>query len=62
MKIIDLYSRPHHYAQLGNALQKYFIAYSAFIMGTLKGTTGRFFNFSAQSQKITGSSNGPELP
>ena len=62
MKIIDLYSRSHHYAQLGNALQKHFIAYSAFVMGTLKGTTGRFFNFSAQSQKITGSSNGPELP
>ena len=29
------YSRSHHYAQLGNALQKHFYAYSALVMGTL---------------------------
>ena len=46
-------SRSHHYAQLGNALQKHFLAYSALIMGTLKGSTGRFFYFSAQSQNFT---------
>ena len=28
-------SRSHHYAQLGNALQKHFFAYSALMMGTL---------------------------
>ena len=27
--------RSHHYAQLGNALQKHFFAYSALMMGTL---------------------------
>ena len=27
---------------------------SPWIMGTLKGSTGRFFNFSAQSQNFTG--------
>ena len=29
-------SQSHHYAQLGNALQKHFFAYSTLIMGTLK--------------------------
>ena len=55
-------SRSHHYAQLGNALQKHFFAYFALIMGTLKGSTGRFFNFSAQNQSFTWGSNGPDLP
>ena len=55
-------SRSHHYAQLGNALQKHFFAYSALIMGTLKGSTGRFFNFSAISQNFTGGSTGLDLP
>ena len=55
-------SRSHHYAQLGNALQKHFFTYSALIVGTLKGSTGRFFNFSAQSQNFTGGSNGPDFP
>ena len=31
-------------------------------MGTLKGSTGRFLNFSAQSHNFTGGSNGPDLP
>ena len=31
-------------------------------MGTLKGSTGGFFNFSAQSQNFAGASNGPDLP
>ena len=39
-----------------------FFAYSALIMGTLKGSTSQFFNFSAQSQNFTGGSNGPDLP
>ena len=39
-----------------------FFPYSALIMGTLKGSTGRFFNFSAQSQNFTGDSNGPDFP
>ena len=55
-------SQSHHYAQLGNALQKHFFAYSALTMGTLKGSTSQFFNFSAQSQNFTGGSNGPDLP
>ena len=49
-----LNSRSSHYAQLGNALQKHFFAYSPLIIGTLKGSTGRFFNFSTQSQNLTG--------
>ena len=32
------FSRSHHHAQLGNALQKFFFAYSALIMDTLKGS------------------------
>ena len=43
-------SRSHHYAQLGN---------SALIMGNLKGSTGRFFNFIAQSQNFPGIWMGP---
>ena len=39
-----------------------FFAYSALIMGTLKGSTSRFFNFSAQSQNFTGGLNRPDLP
>ena len=35
-------SRSHHYTQLGNALQNIFFAYSALIMGTLKGSTVDF--------------------
>ena len=54
--------RSHHYAQLGNALQKHFFAYSALIMGTLKGSIGRFFNFSAQSQNFTAGLTGPDFP
>ena len=42
-------SRSQHYAQLGNPLQKHFFGYSAFIMGTLKGSISQFFNLSAQS-------------
>ena len=34
------------------------IAYSAFIMGTLKGSTGQNFNISTQSQNFTVGSNG----
>ena len=59
---VILDSRSHHYAQLQNALQKHFFAYSTLIMGTLKGSTGRFFNFSTQSQNFAGGSNGPNLP
>ena len=32
------------------------------LLGALKGSTSRFFNFSAQSQILQGSSNGPDLP
>ena len=39
-----------------------FFGYSALIMDTLKESTGRFFNFSAQSQNFTGGSAGPNLP
>ena len=46
---------PSYYSQLRNVLQKhFFFAYSALIMSTLKGSTGRFSNFRAQSQNITG--------
>ena len=38
-----------------------FFAYSVLIMGTLKGSIGRFFNFSAQSENFTGGLNGPDL-
>ena len=31
-------------------------------MGTLKGCTGWFFNFNAQSLNLTEGSNGPDLP
>ena len=31
-------------------------------MDTLKGSTDRFFNFSAQSQNFTGGLTGPNLP
>ena len=31
-------------------------------MGTLKGSTGRFFNFSAQSRNFTEGLNRPDLP
>ena len=41
---------------------KTFFAYSALIMGTLKGSIGRFFNFSAQSQNFTGGLTGHDLP
>ena len=41
---------------------KNIFAYSGLIMGTVKGSIGRFFNFSAQSQSSTGGSNGPHLP
>ena len=59
------YSRSYHYTQLGNALQKHFFASSALIMGTLKRSTNRFFNFSVQSQNFTGvrmDSIYPNLP
>ena len=59
---IQRFSRSHHYVQLGNALQKHFFACSALIMGTLKGSTCRFFNFSAQSQNFKWVSNRPDLP
>ena len=57
-----IYSRPHYYAQLGNPLQTHFFAYSALIMGILKGSVGQFFNFIAQSQNFTGGLAGPNLP
>ena len=38
-----------------------FFTCSALIMGTLKGSTDRFFNFGAQSQNFTGGSDGPDL-
>ena len=57
-----LNSQSHHYAQLGNALQKHFFAYFASIMDTLKGFTGQIFKFfCAQSQNFTWSSTGPDL-
>ena len=31
-------------------------------MGNLKGSTGQFFNFSAQNQNFTGRLPGPDLP
>ena len=43
-----------HYAQLWDAFQKHCFVYFTLIMGTLKGSTGRFFNFSVQSQNFTG--------
>ena len=52
LQLYERFSRSNHYAQLGNALQKHFFAYSALIMGTLKGSTGRFFDFSVQSQNF----------
>ena len=55
-------SQSHHYAQLGNALQNHFFAYSALIMDTLKGPTDQFFNFIAHGQYLTGALNGPDLP
>ena len=55
-------SQSHHYAQLGNDLQKYFFAYSAFMMVTLKGSIGQSFNFSAESQNFIGDFNGPDFP
>ena len=42
----------------GKCPPKIFFAYSAFIMGTLKGSTGQIFNFSTQSQNFTVGSNG----
>ena len=42
--------------------KKMFFTYSALIMGALKGSTGRFFHFSAQSQNFTVGSTGPDLP
>ena len=58
----NICSRSHIYAQLGNAPPKTFFAYSALIMSTLKGSTHRFFSFSAQSQNFTGGWAGPNLP
>ena len=55
-------SRSHHNGQLENALQKHCFVYSALIVGTLKGFTGRFFNFSAQSQNFAGGLTGPDSP
>ena len=52
LQLYERFSRSNHYAQLGNALQKHFFAYSALIMGTLKGSTDRFFDFSVQSQNF----------
>ena len=45
-------SQSHHYAQLGNALQKHDFAYSALIIDTLKGSIGRFYIFSAQRSQF----------
>ena len=41
---------------------KAFFAYSALKMDTLKSSTGRFFNFSAQNQNFTGALVRPDLP
>ena len=57
-----IHSWSHHYTHFGNALQKHFFAYSALIMSTLKGSTARFLNFSAQSQNFTRGSKGSNLP
>ena len=46
-----IFSRSHHYAQLGNALQKHFFPYFALIIGTLKGC--RFFSLSVQKSMAT---------
>ena len=37
---------------------KNIFAYSTFIMGTLKGSAGRIFNFSTQSQNFAVATNG----
>ena len=52
----------HLDAQLGNAFQNIFFAYSALIVGTLKGSTSWSFNFSAQSQNFTGGWTELDLP
>ena len=62
MENIKTISRSNHYVQLGNTFQKHFFAYSTLIMGTLKDSIGRFFNFSAQSQNFTGGSTRFDLP
>ena len=46
---------------VGNTIMLSFFAYFALIMGTLKGSSGRFFNFSAQGQDFTGGLNGHDL-
>ena len=56
------FSPSHHYAELGNALQKHFFAYSALIMGTLKGSTSLLVNFSAQSENFTRGLTRPNFP
>ena len=33
-----------------------------YIVGTLKGSTDRIFNFSAQSQNFMGGLTGPDFP
>ena len=67
-KIRSPLSRSHHYAQLGNTLQKHFFCsfffkhFSALIMVTWKGSAGRFFYFSTPSQNFTEGLNGPICP
>ena len=53
MRII-LISQSHFYAQLRNARQKHFFAYSALIMGTLNGSSNRLSNSRAQRQNFRG--------
>ena len=60
--ISAIHSRSHHYVQLGNAHQKHLFTYSTLIIGTLKSSTGQFFNFSAQSQNFYRGSKLIRLP
>ena len=41
---------------------RYYLLVGHTIMISWEMLTGRFFNFSAQNQNFTGSSNGPDLP
>ena len=47
---------------VGKCPLKIFFAYSSLMVGTLKGSTGRLFSFTAQSQNFTVGSTGPDLP
>ena len=52
LQLYERFSRSNHYAQLGNALQKHFFAYSALIMGTLSKVPPADFLISVFKVKI----------